>query len=312
MLVHELVQRDSVRLACRIFGVSASGYYRFVQRLKAGRRPCKIDLLQEPVEMAFKASRSTYGAPRVHAQLQKQGVPCSKSTVARTMQAVGLQARRGRRKKIITTRRDSSHPVCDRIFKVQDKRTAPRAPGQVLAGDITYFSTTSGSYYLAVVMDIFTRRIVGWSLDRRLKLRGALRALDLACRRSRPARSFIFHSDRGVQYTSAQFRRAVRVWGGVSSMSRKGNCYDNAFVESFFKTLKAELPVTYKTASFEELLRHLYHYIEIEYNVQRGHTALQGLSPQQFQHRWEDNELITSGARCTALQACSMLPVVEP
>ena len=191
---------------------------------------------------------------------------------------------RPRKPWVRTTRSEASHKPAQRIFKTEDKSTAPQGPNEVWVGDVTYIWVKKRFYYLAVVLDVFHRAVVGWSLTDGLEASGVVLALENAFRRTRPRSKVIFHSDRGSQYTSAAFKDTVARYGGILSMSRTGNCYDNAFAESFFKTLKTELTDKKAYTTYAELRHAIFAYIEGWYNPHRIHTSLNNQSPEQFLH----------------------------
>ena len=193
-----------------------------------------------------------------------------------------MYARHKKKFRVMTTDSDHDFPIADRLFKVEDENTMPTGPGQVLAGDITYLRLGKGFVYLAVVMDIFTREIVGWSMQRSLHPQLMLGALKAAMKKVGPDAEIIFHSDRGSQYASEAFRKFCGSRGVIPSMSRKGNCYDNAYAESWFSSLKKERVYRIIYASVAELKADVFDYIERWYNRQRAHSALGYLSPLEY------------------------------
>lgn len=266
-----------VATMCRLFSVTRQGFYAYVKR-QAATGPAEVEL-QAQVKQAYAEGRGAYGSPRVIAALRKKGVPVSKRRVERTMRALGLQGRKRRRSRV-TTKANPAHPVAanllDRDFKAD-------RPNQRWVTDISYVWTDEGWCYLAVILDLFSRAVVGWSLDTTLTTQLPLRALDMAVRRRIPGSSLLHHSDRGCQYTSQEYRRALEDLGVDVSMSRKGNCWDNAVAESFFSTIKLELVYDRRWATRLELRTAVFDYIEVFYNRQRLHSTLGYKSPIQFE-----------------------------
>jgi transposase InsO family protein len=216
----------------------------------------------------------------IHKQLSKEGIKCSKKQVERLMVEQGLKARQKRKFKNTT---DSNHdlPIKKNILNRQFKVSQPN---KAWVSDITYIYTKEGWLYLAVIIDLYGRKVVGWSMDERITKELVLEALEMAINRREPARSLIFHSDRGSQYASHEFQRTLWEHGFISSMSRKGNCWDNAVSESFFSTLKTELIYQNQYESRGEAKRDIFQYIEIFYNRFRLHSALGYKSPEEYEN----------------------------
>jgi len=233
------------------------------------------------IKLIFKESKGTYGSPRVFNELLQRGFSISENTVAKYMKDLGLDARLKKKFKVRTTESNHNGPIAPREFKVENG--APQGPNQVLAGDITYLRLGSCFFYLSVVMDIFSRKIVGWSITNSLNTTGVLNALKMALKNCGSKAKIIFHSDRGVQYASQVFLDLLSQNAVIPSMSRKGNCYDNAFVESWFKSLKSEwlYRTPYKTES--ELRALVFEFIEIWYNQKRLHSSLGYMSPLKYE-----------------------------
>ena len=264
-------------MMCKQLGVSRSGFYAWLDRPES-EHSRKDRALVVAIRGAHAASRKTYGSPRIHAELAAQGLPVGRKRVARLMREESIWVRRRRRFKNTT---DSSH-LLPRAPNILDRQFNPKRPGEFLAGDITAIPTREGWLYLAVVIDLFSRRVVGWAMSRTMDAGLALSALEMAVRNRRPKGVMLFHSDQGVQYASVQFRLALRRLGIVCSMSRKGNCWDNAVVESFFSTLKAELEKeVFKTR--DEARSAVFEYIATWYNTRRRHSSLGYLSPEQYE-----------------------------
>ena len=270
-----------VTLMCRVLQVSASGYY------AARHRPPSARTLQdEPLRLAIRVvhrqSRRRYGAPRIRQELRANGTRVSQKRVARLMRADGLEGQRPRRF-VRTTDSGHAEPVAPNLVARQFDPRRIGGPDRVWASDITYLRTRQGWLYLAVVLDLATRRVIGWctgtSLGEALVLGALTRALAARC----PGRGWRHHSDRGSQYAGRACRALVQAHGGTMSMSRRGNCYDNAVVESFFATLKVELwdALDWEDASAAQ--RDLFEYIEMWYNRQRRHSTLGYLSPVAYE-----------------------------
>jgi putative transposase len=270
-----------VRVLCRCLEVSRAGYYGW-----SGREPSPraIEDQQLGVEVAaiFQEKRRRYGSPRVHGELRDRGRRVSRKRVARLMSVRGLQARSGRRKVPRTT--DSRHglPVAENRL-ARNFRTA--APNVVWVGDVTYLPTLEGWLYLAVLLDLFSRRVVGYALsacnDQALAIEALRRALVLR----QPSGGLLQHTDRGSPYASTAYQALLAEHGIVASMSRRGDCYDNAVAESFFSTLEHELGGEAKWATHEEAIRAVSEYIDGFYNPERRHSTLGGLSPIEFERR---------------------------
>lgn len=272
------------KLVCRILHVSRSGYYAWCCRPQSDRRKKNLQLTQQ-MRKIHSESRGTYGAPRVTAVLRAQGHPCGRSRVARLMRSEGLFGCARRRFRVRTT--DSNHdlPIAPRVFQVERTRTLPTRPNEVWAGDITYVPTDEGWLYLSVQLDVFTRKIVGYALTDHLRTEAVLEALRMAVQgQSRdPGDKLISHSDRGCQYASENYRARLRELKITASMSRSGNCYDNAYVESFFHTLKVELIHRCHFRSRSEAEAAIFEYIEVWYNRRRLHSSLGYQTPTDYE-----------------------------
>ena len=276
-------QRYPVRLMCRALQVSPSGFYAAQGRPPSARAQ-QDQRLRLAIRTAHAESHRRYGAPKIHAELRAQGQRCAKKRVARLMQLDGLRGRTRRRFRVPTTQ--SAHPLpiapnhLDRQFSVAVQRERDR----VWAADITYVPTQEGWLYLAVVLDVASRRVIGWCADERLDDSLTIRALTQALRHRRPSTGLVHHSDRGVQYASAAYRALLQQQGLTSSMSRKGDCWDNAVVESFFSILKNELrPERERWATRALAHAALAPYIDTWYNYQRRHGTLGFKSPYHYE-----------------------------
>lgn len=263
---------------CRTLGVSSSGYYAWQKRPASKRAKTDARLAVEVVA-AHKRSRATYGSPRVHAELRARGIRVGRKRVERLMRQNGIQARRKRRFRRTT---DSNHdnPVAPNVL---ERRFEPAAPNTVWVTDVTYVWTAEGWLYLAVMLDLFARKVVGWAASSANDTLLALAALDAAVAARHPAAGLVHHSDRGSPYASADYRAALTARGIVASMSRKGNCWDNSVAESFFATIKAELIDLEVFATRAAATAHISDYIERFYNPQRRHSFLGFLSPIEFE-----------------------------
>lgn len=264
---------------CKTLEVSRSGFYAWLGRGESHRARDDRRLTALIVGI-FDESRGTYGVPRVHQTLLQRGEPCGHNRVARLMQKAGLRSKTKRRFRVKTTDSKHNNPIApDRLD--QDFRAS--AANKIWVSDITYIPTDEGWLYLASTMDLFSRRIVGWSMSSTLHSSIVVDALLMAIDGRCPEVGVIHHSDRGVQYASAEFRAVLKAHGFVQSMSRKGNCYDNAAKESFYHTLKTELVNHERYRTRAEARASVFDYIEAFYNRQRIHSTLGYMSPEAFE-----------------------------
>jgi len=269
-----------VARACCVLGVSASGYYAFHSRGPSKRQRDGMVLLGH-IREAFRLSHGTYGSPRMSMELKDRGLCVGRRRVARLMRENGLKGRQPRRYRRTT---DSHHGFALAPNLLGQDFTAVR-PNEKWVADISYIWTQEGWLYLAVIIDLYARRVVGWATGDRLQLDLALRALKMALVRRRPTPGLIHHSDRGSQYASWEYQNTLKAHGILISMSGKGNCYDNAAVESFFKTIKSELVWRTKLLSRRQANDMIAKYIEGFYNPERRHSTLGYLSPVEFEKR---------------------------
>ncbi len=265
---------------CRGLKVSRSGYYAW--RIRPESERAKTDReLTRVIRRLHEQSKGVYGSPKMRDELADEGYPCGRHKVARLMRKAGLKGCPERRFRV-TTQRDPSHPVAANL--IEQDFTAKR-PNQLWASDITYISTHRGWLYLAVVMDLYSRKIVGWSMSRRINRHLAIDALSMAIDARQPEGVLIHHSDRGSQYTSDDYRELLDTQGIQCSMSGRGNCYDNAVVESFFGILKRERVNRVRYRNREEARADVFEYIECFYNRKRRHGYLGNISPADFEER---------------------------
>jgi len=267
-----------VETACAVLNVSVSGFYSWKRRPASLRQTRDLVLLAH-IRAEFSTSNGTYGSPRMHAELEDSGLAVGRHRVARLMSENGLKARQKTRFKK-TTDSDHGGPIAPNVLG-QD--FAAEAPDQKWGVDISYVWTAEGWLYLAIVLDLFSRRIVGWSISDRMKRGLAMDALRRAIVLRRPPAGLIHHSDRGSQYCSGDYQRLLRDHGFVASMSGRGNCYDNAMVETVFKTIKSELIWRTSFISRHQAITAIGQYIERFYNPRRRHSSLGYVSPAAYE-----------------------------
>jgi transposase InsO family protein len=268
---------------CRVLEVTPSGYYASLHRAPSWH--ALIDeVLMAHVRLIHAESGETYGAPRVHRELQAAGLPASPKRVARLMREDGLAARPRRRHRVATTDSNHDHPIAPNLLARQFDVNGI-AINRVWVADITHIPTREGALYLATVLDLGSRRCVGWAMRETLEVELALSALRMARDARQPAPGLIHHSDRGSQYTSAAYRAALAAHDMVASMSRKGNCYDNAVAESFFATLEFELLMHYDWETRDDARSAIFRYIEMWYNRKRRHSTLGYISPASYEEQ---------------------------
>jgi transposase InsO family protein len=272
--IHAQKASFPISALCRLLGVSRQGYYAFAHR-PPSRRVLEEAELCEAIRQIFTESGETYGSPRVHRELGLRDVHTSKRRVERAMRGMGITPPAPRRR-TKTTFRDKSHPVAPN--ELARDFTATR-PNERWVTDITYVWTDEGWAYVAIILDLFSRAVVGWALDTTLTTKLALNALQSAVQRRRPSAGLLHHSDRGCQYTSAEYRARLEKHGVTVSMSRTGNCWDNAVAESFFATLKRELVDRRRWHGVADLRTAVFEYIEVFYNRRRLHSSLDYKTP---------------------------------
>ena len=267
-----------VRLMCRVLEASPSGFYDWLRRPES-QRAAEDRALIEKIQAVHNESRRTYGSPRVHASLKAAGYRIGRKRVARLMRENDIRPRTKRKFKVTTDSRHD-HPIAPNLL---DRQFTVEAPNTVWLADLSYIWTREGWLYLAVVLDLFSRQVVGWAMDEEMSQELTLAALDMALKRRRPLPGLMHHSDRGSQYAAGAYRKRLAEHGIVCSMSRKGNCWDNAPMESFFHTLKTELVHHRDYLTRDDARRDIFEYIEVFYNRQRRHSTLGYLSPAQFE-----------------------------
>src|SRR6266540_1253041 len=260
---------------CRLLGVSAAGFYA-AQRRRPSARAQRDQGLRLQVRAAHKKSRRTYGAPRVHAELRAQGVPVGKKRVARLMREDGLVGLRPRRW-VRTTDSAHAHPVAPNVLQRQF------GVDQVWVSDLTYVPTREGWLYLAIVLELASRRVVGWAMRETLEADLALAALRMALADRRPAPGLLHHSDRGSQYACGEYRALLAAHGLAASMSKQGDCWDNAVAESFFATLETEVIMEGDWLTRDAARQAIFAYIETWYNRERRHSSLGYRSPVEYE-----------------------------
>jgi putative transposase len=266
---------------CEALEVSPSGYYDWQERrLCPGPRALENQALVKTITQLHKESRETYGSPRIQMELRKQGRHHGRARIGRIMQQESLCGRQKGRYRVQTTDSNHDQPIAPNLLAQAPKATAPN---QIWVADITYIQTQEGWLYLAAVLDLYSRRIVGWAMSQRMDTALVLNALAMALLHRDPPANLLFHSDRGVQYASGDYRRALAQGGLVPSMSRKGNCYDNATMESFWSTLKFELVYRRDFSDHSQARSEIFNYIEAFYNRRRSHSSLGFLSPVDFE-----------------------------
>jgi transposase InsO family protein len=263
---------------CRVLDVSVSGFYAWKKRPVSAREREDGELAERIVEI-FQEHRGVYGSPRIHSALQDEGIHVGRKRVVRLMQQVRLSAH-CRTHRVVTTR---ANPLAQVAENVLDRDFEAEMPNQKWVADVTYVRTASGWLYVAAVLDLFSRRVVGWAMDAIFDTSLVEQALGMALTQRKPGAGLLHHSDRGCQYTSEAYQRFLKEHGIQMSMSRKGNCWDNAVMERFFGTLKRECTSRERFKTHEEACTTIFEYIEAFYNRVRKHSTLGYLSPLQFE-----------------------------
>jgi putative transposase len=277
--INEHRRRWPVGVICRVLKVSRSGFYRWRGRKPSARQIRRQELLDK-IRIAHRQNQELYGSPRVHRALLIDGQIVSRNTVAKLMREAKIRAKT--RRKFVPRTTDSRHaqPVAGNLLA---RDFDANTPDRKWVADITYIPTQQGWLYLAAVLDCFSRKIVGWAMDDQMPTDLVADAMKMALHHRRPGRNLIHHSDRGVQYASEDYQRLLARYGIKASMSGRGNCYDNAMMESFWATLKTELIYQEKYATHEQARQSIFKYIEVFYNRKRLHSSLGYVSPESFE-----------------------------
>jgi putative transposase len=280
-MIEELSKSLAVEDLCEVLGVSRSGYYAW----RGGQETARDignQMLVEQIKQIFEAKRGRYGSPRITEELHRTGQRCNHKRVERLMRQEQLKGRTCKRRNVRTTNSNHEQPIAPNLLL---ERSAPSKPDEVWVADITYVPTAQGWLFVAAVMDLYSRHILGWSVWESLEAGGAQQALARALIKRGYPQGVIHHSDRGIQYACGDYRRQLRQNGLIQSMSRRGNCYDNAAMEAFWSTLKREALEDSDRWSKDRVRRELFEYIEAIYNRSRLHSSLGYQSPVDFEHQ---------------------------
>jgi len=270
--------RYNIKKACKALNISRSGFYEYLQR-KPSARSLENEVLCQNIKRIFEEHKGRYGSVRIAKSLKKEGVFANHKRVGRLMRAMGLYAKgtRYRYKHYHQSTNNQERPnLLNQVFNAESKN-------KIWAGDITYIYTKRGYLYLAAFVDLYSRRVVGWSMERRMKESLVIQAFLQAYGREQPKEGLIVHTDQGSQYTGGNFQSVLKAYGVTHSNSRKGNPYDNAMMESFYRTLKRELVQGANFETPEQAKKEIFQYIELYYNTKRMHSALGYLSPVEFE-----------------------------
>jgi len=280
-MIEELSKDYPVGALCRAVQVARSGYYGWLKDQEPAREVANGQLVEQ-IKTIYAAKRGTYGSPRITQELRRGGQKCNHKRVERLMRQQGLKGRTGKKRKVRTTNSEHDQPVAPNLLL---ERPAPQRTDEVWVADITYVPTAEGWLFVAAVMELYSRQVLGWSIWESLEAAGALQALNRALARRRYPRGVIHHSDRGIQYACREYRQQLERYGLVASMSRKGNCYDNAAMEAFWSTLKREALEESANWSKDRVRRVIFEYIESIYNRSRLHSSLEYQSPVDFERQ---------------------------
>ena len=279
--IQQLASQHEVLELCELLEVCRSGYYAWLKRVQTARHVSDW-MLVERIKEVFEANRGRYGSPRITEALRRSGHKCNHKRVERLMREAQLQGRTSKRRKVRTTNSNHAEPVAPNLLL---GRPAPTQTDEVWVADITYVPTAEGWLFVAAVMDLYSRQILGWSVWESLAASGALQALSRALIKRGCPTGVIHHSDRGVQYACGEYRRQLQQHGLTASMSRKGNCYDNAVMDASWSTLKREALDQSDQWTRDRVRRELFEYIEAVYNRRRFHSALDYQSPVDFEQQ---------------------------
>lgn len=277
--IQEHQQEFPVEIMCHVLQVSRSGYYAWLVRPRAETALHRESLLAH-IRSVHSESRENYGSPRVYRELKVRGIRVCKNTVAKLMRLHGVHSKARKRFRVRTTDSNHPYPIAPNLL---DRQFHQEQPNKVWVADISYIATDEGWLYLAAVIDLHSRRVVGWATADHLRAELACEALQMAIQQRRPEPNLLHHSDRGVQYASDVYQALLAKHQIRPSMSRLADCYDNAVMESFFATLKCELVYHERFETRQHARRALFEYIEVFYNRQRSHSSLNYLSPAQFE-----------------------------
>jgi len=277
--IHEHAQEYPVRRQCQVLEVAESGYYAWRSGQISKHQQADAQLLHE-IQAIYQQNQRLYGSPRIHAALKKQGWQCSRKRVARLMRQAHLCSVRQRHRRLHTTNSKHGYPVAANVL---NRQFEAQAPNQKWVADITYIPTQSGWLYLAAVLDLFSRRVVGWAMSARCDATLVQNALLMALAQRQPQADLLHHSDRGSQYAAHDYQALLAQHHITVSMSRKANCYDNAVMESFFHTLKAECVDRHAFQSRIQARSIIFEFLEVYYNRQRLHSTLGYCTPAAFE-----------------------------
>ncbi|MFC2084419.1 IS3 family transposase [Bacteroidota bacterium] len=269
----------STRVLCELMKVSKSSYYKYLRRKPSRREESNKKILKE-IKKIYQESKGRYGSPRITVAINRRGIKCDRKRIARIMKEEGILAKT-RKKYKITTNSKHKLPVAENLVRQNFRADKPN---KIWAGDITYVWTKEGWLYLAAILDLYSRKIIGWQISKYLDKKLVIEALRKAIEARSVLKGMIFHSDQGVQYASDEFKETLRNNGILQSMSRRGNCYDNAVAESFFHTLKTELIYFERYNTKDEARTSIFEYIEIFYNRKRIHSSIGYLTPEEFEN----------------------------
>jgi putative transposase len=284
-MVEELVlEQQDVAWCCLQLQVSKSGYYAWVKR-PPSIRDGEDERIWQKIKSHWEASRKTYGRQRLTEKLKSEGERIGKNRVEKMMKKNNIQGIGKKKFKPVTTTSNHDLPVAERVFQIENSPAQVTKPNQFWGGDITYIPTEEGWLYLAIFLDLFTRKILGHAMRETMHAEMVISAMDMAIKRQGIVNGdgLITHTDRGSQYAAEDYQNQLAANGITASMSRKGNCYDNAFVESFFRTLKVELIYTRKFKTKKEAEAAIFEFIEVWYNRQRLHSSIDFMTPEQYE-----------------------------
>jgi len=280
-MIAQLAEDYPIRQLCEVLEVTRSGYYAWRQGRPSARAVAN-ELLSQQIQRVHEDNKGRYGSPRVTQQLRREGHRCNHKRVERLMRQKGLRGCSSRKGRVATTNSDHDQPVAANLLL---NRPVPSRSDEVWVADITYVPTQEGWLFVAAVMDLYSRQILGWSVWDSLEAQGAIQALKRALVKRRYPRGVIHHSDRGVQYACGAYRQQLKAAGLLASMSRRGNCYDNAAMEAFWSTLKREAMTQSDSWTKNRVRRELFEYIEGHYNRSRLHSSLGYQSPVDFENQ---------------------------